>query len=101
MFARPHTLARWMRLMLACLALFAGGTSARAMVPEVAAVVAVSAQRHAPEHPLSTGVFVRGARGSAEGVRLPARASFTGRVPEVHPPGPPRRLFLVHRALLR
>ncbi|HEY0094482.1 MAG TPA: hypothetical protein VGB96_09170, partial [Archangium sp.] len=90
----------WMRLMLACLALFAGGASARAM-PEVAAVVAVSVERRAPERPLFTVSSVRGGQVGAEAARVLARASFTGRVPQVHLPGPPRRLFLAHRALLR
>ncbi len=98
MFGRPHPIARWMRLMLACLALFAGGASARVM-PEVAAVVAVSVERRAPERPLFAVASVRG--GQVEGTRPFVRASFTGRVPEVHLPGPPRRLFLAHRALLR
>jgi len=100
MFGRPHPIVRWMKLMLACLALFAGGASARAM-PEVAAVVAVSVERRAPERPLLAVAFERGGQVEAEGNRPFVRASFTARVPEVHLPGPPRRLFLAHRALLR
>ena len=84
--------------MLACLALFAGGTSARAM-PEVAAVVAVSVEQRAPERPLlASRVPVREV---AREPRFHTRASFARRVPEVRPPGPPRRLFIAHRALLR
>jgi hypothetical protein len=100
MLGRSHLIARWVKLLVACLALFAGGTPARAM-PEVAAVVAVSVERRASERPLSTVASVRGGQVGVARARVPARASFTARVPEVRPPGPPRRLFLAHRALLR
>ncbi|WP_309890046.1 hypothetical protein [Archangium sp.] len=100
MSARAHPIARWLRLMLACLALFAGSAPARAM-SEVAAVVAVSVEQRAPERPLSTVASVRGAQGEEATAPVLVPVSFTVRVPEIHPPGPPRRLFLAHRSLLR
>jgi hypothetical protein len=104
MSGHPHPITRWLRLLLACLALAWGGVPAHAQA-NADVVVAVSVQRRTPE--AYRPVVEAPARAmhlgqmAAVGVPLLVRAPLTGLGPETLPPGPPRRLFLAHRALLR
>lgn len=95
-----HRVARWLRLVLAFLTVAGASASAHAL-PTAEAAVAVwveryepATQRHATEAPVSIG------RVTMAHPRVHARAAFTGRIHEARSPAPPRRLFLVHRALL-
>lgn len=95
-----HHLARWLRLALACLALVGASASAHTL-PTVAAVVAVLVERHEPERPLQVArAPVQRGQEPLEGVRRASRPPAPGGLREARVPGPPRRLFLTHRALL-
>ncbi|OJT18336.1 hypothetical protein BO221_40320 [Archangium sp. Cb G35] len=93
-------MARWLRLALACLAL--AGASASAHTPSAAtAVVAVLVERSESERPqVVARAPVHGGQEGSEGVRRMSRPLSIGGVREARAPGPPRRLFLTHRALL-
>lgn len=96
----PHHLARWLRLALACLALVGASASAHTL-PTAAAVVAVWVDRHEPERPRTMAqapVYL--GQEISEGVRLASHPPSTGAIREARAPGPPRRLFITHRALL-
>jgi hypothetical protein len=96
-----HHIARWLRLGLTSLALVVGAMPAHAL-PAARAVVTLSVEqresarqdtaREAPTH-----VHREEGRDSA---LLSSWASPEASVPETRPPGPPRRLFIAHRALL-
>lgn len=92
---RPsHRLLRWLRLVMACLALAVSGLPAQALPRAEAPVVAVLALQ-APR--------------ATERLRCPPPERLepsgppdaSGPVAGVSAPAPSRRLFLVHRALLR
>ncbi|WNG55530.1 hypothetical protein F0U59_12625 [Archangium gephyra] len=95
-----HHMARWLRLALACLALV--GASASAHTPSAAtAVVAVLVERHEPERPHAVArAAVHRGQEDSKGVRRMSRPRSIGGIREARAPGPPRRLFLTHRALL-
>ncbi|WP_375771471.1 hypothetical protein NR798_11375 [Archangium gephyra] len=95
-----HHMTRWLRLALACLALLGASASAQAL-PTAAAVVSVWVERHEPERPrtVAQAPVHRGHESSQE-VRRVSRPPFAGGIREARAPGPPRRLFLTHRALL-
>lgn len=102
MFRASHPLLRWLRLAMACLALAAGATPAHAQpgpeAPVAALVVQVAPARpHAREE---RGVHVAPIKvvAPSEAGRPPESA---GRLAPSGPQGPSRRLFLLHRALLR
>jgi hypothetical protein len=96
-----HPLIRWLKLVLACVALVLGSTPAQAL-PEADTVVSVL-ERRAPAGSRAEALASvrRGEPVEAESAWEHVRAARAGRVPEVRLPGPPRRLFLAHRALLR
>ncbi len=98
MLGSLHRVARWLRLALACLALAGAGVPAHAL-PELRAVVTVSAERETAAKP-RPAARVSASRVVARRVERPGRTPFAGRSREARPPGPPRRLFLTHRALL-
>jgi hypothetical protein len=100
MSGHVHLVTRWLRLGLTSLALAMGAVPAHAL-PAARAEVTLSVERHdateqrgAPEAAVHSPPVV--------GRFLPvhARAEAPDRVPETRPPGPPRRLFIAHRALL-
>jgi hypothetical protein len=96
-----HHMARWLRLALACLALVGASASAHTL-PTAAAVVSVQVERHVPERPrLVAQAPVHLGHEVPEGARFASRPPSTGGIREARAPGPPRRLFLTHRALLR
>jgi hypothetical protein len=96
-----HHMARWLRLALACLALVGASASAHTL-PTTAAVVSVQVERHAPERPrLEAQAPVHLGHEVPEGARFVSRPPVTASIREARAPGPPRRLFLTHRALLR
>lgn len=96
----PHHMARWLRLALACLALFGASASAHTL-PTAAAVVSAQVERHEPERPrLVAQAPVYLGQKTSEGERPASRPPSTGRIREARAPGPPRRLFIEHRALL-
>jgi hypothetical protein len=84
------------------LALALGAVPAHAL-PAARTVVTLSAEQResTKQHPVREA--------SAHSPRVAGRASESfapwispvGSVPATHPPGPPRRLFIIHRALLR
>ena len=85
---------------MACLALVGASASAHAL-PTAAAVVAVWVERHEPERPRTVAQApVHLGNEASEGVRPASPPAFTGGIREARAPGPPRRLFLTHRALL-
>ncbi|REG34141.1 hypothetical protein ATI61_10322 [Archangium gephyra] len=94
-------MARWMRLALACLALVGASASAHTL-PTAAAVVSVLVERHEPERPRAeVRAPVHREHESPRPVRLDSHPrSATDGIREARAPGPPRRLFLTHRALL-
>jgi len=98
-----HRIARWLRLGLTTLALVVGAMPAHAL-PAPRAAVTLSVEQRESTRPdaarESSAHVVRGeGRDSA-----PRSSRFwgspEGRVPETRPPGPPRRLFIAHHALL-
>ncbi|HEX5752371.1 MAG TPA: hypothetical protein VFZ09_39565 [Archangium sp.] len=95
-----HHMARWMRLALACLALVGASASAHTL-PTATAVVSVLVEQYAPERPRTeVRAPVHREPESQREVRLDSRPLSTGGIRETRAPGPPRRLFLTHRALL-
>jgi hypothetical protein len=101
MSAHPHTLIRWLKLVLACVAFALGSTPAQAL-PEADTVVSVLERRAPAGSRAEVVASVRDSvRVEAGPVRVHAWTRRAGRAPEVRLPGPPRRLFLAHRALLR
>ncbi len=98
MHGRSHYIARWLRLMLACLALVGSFAPAHA-TPDANPVAAVSVLRRESARPRPAVAPAGRFAPTGEGSWGP-RLHLVGRVPEVLLPGPPRRLFIVHRALL-
>jgi hypothetical protein len=100
MLGHLHRVARWLRLALACLVLAGSGASAY-VPPSAEAPVAVLVERRAPTTqrgtvaaPAHVQADIRGGSGVLERVWLESSLR------ESHAPSPPRRLFLLHRALL-
>jgi hypothetical protein len=100
MLGHLHHVARCLRLALACLVLAGASVSAHAL-PSAEAAVAVSIDRRVPaaqhrsiEVPARVRAAPPGGFGALERVGLASSAR------EAHAPSPPRRLFLLHRALL-
>ncbi|WP_338873204.1 hypothetical protein [Myxococcus stipitatus] len=95
----PPRLLRWLRLVLACLTLVGGGAAAHTPPPQAS----VSAQAGGPTSVPQAPELVRYARLAPREVsRLTAPdkpSRSTGPV-SLRPPGPTRRLFLLHRSLL-
>ncbi|XXF79054.1 hypothetical protein P2318_04685 [Myxococcaceae bacterium GXIMD 01537] len=93
--------ARWLRLLLACLALAGSGTPAHAL-PDTRAVVTASLTRRAPDAPREAASFEEvPAPATVRGAWVEARGALANPRPPERAPGPPRRLFIAHRALLR
>jgi hypothetical protein len=97
-----HRMARWLRLGLASLALALGAVPAHAL-PAAQPVVTLSVDQRpsAKQGPVHAAPVQARPR---EGWASPPLASWVtpvGSVPETRPPGPPRQLFILHRALLR
>lgn len=100
MSGHVHRVTRWLRLALTSLALALGAVPAHAL-PAARAEVTLSVERHdaseqraAPEAPVHSPAVA----GRFHPVH--ARVEAPDRVLETRPPGPPRRLFIAHRALL-
>jgi hypothetical protein len=97
----PHPILRWLKLVVACVALALGSSSPAQTLPEADTVVSILERRAPAARRVESLAAVRGSGWVEAGsARVHARAPFVGRVPEVRLPGPPRRLFLAHRALL-
>lgn len=96
-----HRIARWLRLGLTSLALALGAVPAHAL-PTAQAEVTLSVERHdSSEQRTQARPTVHAQPVAARTRQVQARAESEGHVPETHPPGPPRRLFIEYRALLR
>lgn len=96
-----HRAARWLRLVLAFLTVAGASVPAHALqTTEAAAVVQVERYEPATQRPVAAApVFLR--RAAMARPKEPSRPTYTGRrIHEARTPAPPRRLFLVHRALL-
>src|SRR5688500_2158038 len=95
-----HRIARWLRLGLTSLALVVGAMPAHAL-PAARAAVTLSVEHRESARPDTRPQASAHEEGQAT---APLSSSVQGsperRVPETRPPGPPRRLFLAHRALL-
>ena len=99
-----HRIARWLRLGLTSLALVVGAMPAHALPAARAAVTFSVEQRESAQPDTRPQASARLAHEDGQAA-APRSASVQGgpqerRVPETRPPGPPRRLFLAHRALL-
>jgi hypothetical protein len=96
----PHHAARWLRLVLACLTV-AGASVPAYAGPATGAAVAVWVERREPvkQRPAAEA-SVPLERAAAVPPRVHARAAFTSPLHEARTAAPPRRLFLMHRALL-
>jgi hypothetical protein len=96
----PHHIARWLRLALACLTVLGASLPAHAHPASEAAVV-VWVERHesARRRPAEAS-SVRLEHPAAGCPGAPARVAFPGSIREARAEEPPRRLFLLHRALL-
>ena len=98
-----HRIARWLRLGLTSLALVVGAMPAHAL-PAARAAVTFSVEQRESARPdtrpqASAPIAHEEGRDSAplaSSVQCPQER----RVPQTRPPGPPRRLFIAHRALL-
>jgi hypothetical protein len=100
MGARPHIPERWLRLVLACLALLVGGAPA-ARAAEAAPRAAVVRMVGQPEHraPAVTPAPVQRREGARPSARRAAPRRWRSGVRAAAPAALPR--YLVHRALLR
>lgn len=96
-----HRAARWLRLVLAFLSVAGASVPAHALQPSGTAVV-VQIERYEPSTQRAVAVApVSLRRVAVAPPKVPSRTAFTGRrISEARTPAPPRRLFLVHRALL-
>ncbi|PTL79145.1 hypothetical protein [Vitiosangium sp. GDMCC 1.1324] len=95
-----HRIARWLRLVLAFLTVAGASVPAHALAATEAAVPTwveryePARQRPAVEAPVSIGCE------TPARPRVHPRPAFTSRIREASTAPPPRRLFLLHRALL-
>jgi len=96
---RPsHSLLRWLRLAMACLALAVGGPPAHAEPGPAAPVATLVDRSTSAKAPTGVAQSVPIAPIKAAPAQLAPPAAR--RAPS-RAPGPARRLFLLHRALLR
>jgi hypothetical protein len=98
-----HRIARWLSLGLTSLALVMGAMPARALPAPRAAVTRSVEQREATRQDATGEASAHIARKAGRDGAPHAswlRGAPEGLVPETRPPGPPRRLFIAHRALL-
>jgi hypothetical protein len=98
-----HRIARWLRLGLTSLALVVGAMPAHALPATRAAVTFSVEQRETarPDTRPQASAHLAHQDGQAAAPRsAPVQGPQERRVPETRPPGPPRRLFIAHRALL-
>jgi hypothetical protein len=95
-----HRVARWLRLVLAFLTV-AGASAPAHALPSAGAAVVVQVERYEParQFPAAEASVAIGHTATTL-PRVHSREVFTGSVREARSPAPPRRLFLVHRALL-
>ncbi|QRK08868.1 hypothetical protein JQX13_01460 [Archangium violaceum] len=95
-----HRVARWLRLVLAFLTV-AGASAPAHALPTAGSIVAVWVERHEPSRPRpAVEAPVSRVRADTAPTRVHVRAALPGIRHEVRTAGPPRRLFLMHRALL-
>ena len=96
----PHHIARWLRLALACLTVLGASLPAHAH-PASEAAVAVWVESHESARRRPAGeASVRLEHPAAGFPGAAARVAFPGSIREARTAAPPRRLFLLHRALL-
>ncbi len=101
MYGPLHRVVRWLKLALACLALAGAIMPAHALPRTQAAVVAVQ-QQGSERQRAAADTAPEYLQAAALGSPWRAvHAPCAGGVREALAPSPPRRLFLVHRALLR
>ncbi|WP_338270395.1 hypothetical protein [Corallococcus caeni] len=94
-------MARWLRLALACVALALGAGASAHPLPGPQAAVAVLVERRAPEARFQTEAPARTEAPRPSSLpRVHAGTSPGGVARASRLPGPPRRYFLLHRALL-
>jgi hypothetical protein len=96
-----HRAARWLRLVLAFLTVAGASASAHAL-PAAEGAAAAWVERYEPttQRPVARPPESLRREATAR-PKVPSRPAFTGRrIHEARTPAPPRRLFLVHRALL-
>ncbi|NOK21639.1 hypothetical protein [Corallococcus carmarthensis] len=97
----PHQVARWLRLALACVALALGTGASAHPLPGPQAAVAVLVERRAPAARLQARAPARTeAPRSSWPAEVHAGTSPGGVARASRLPGPSRRYFLLHRALL-
>jgi len=92
--------ARFLRLALVCLALvWSSAPAAAAPITDAVTLVAVSrealAEKAGPAAPSKAA-----GHAPAAAARVPGRERLAARLRAARAPGPPRRLYLEHRALL-
>ncbi|MCP3136929.1 hypothetical protein [Pyxidicoccus xibeiensis] len=98
MLRAPHHLLRGLRLLMACLALALGGTPAHAVPrPDAPVAVLLAGRLSAPLREQRVQV----APVRVEPLRLVVSVSSTVPAPATDARSASRRLFLLHRALLR
>jgi hypothetical protein len=97
-----HRVVRWLRLALACLVLAGAAMPAHAL-PNARAAAVVALQQRGPVKQRAVADTPREHLPPAPvgNAWLAGPAPFAGRVREALEPSPSRRLFLIHRALLR
>jgi hypothetical protein len=98
-----HRIARWLRLGLTSLALVMGAMPAHAL-PTARATVTLSVEQGESTRPdqarPSSAYLAQEVRRTAAPIASWDWGSPESRIPETRSPGPPRRLFITHRALL-
>ncbi|WNG49881.1 hypothetical protein F0U60_41510 [Archangium minus] len=95
-----HRVARWLRLVLAFLTV-AGASAPAHALPTAESIVAVWVERYEPSRPRpAVEAPASRVREATAPTRVHAQAARPGPVHEARTAGPPRRLFLLHRALL-
>jgi hypothetical protein len=96
-----HRLARLVRLGLACLVLTAAVSPAQAMPVRPLALAMLVARPLPSPQAVEVRAHVQSVQAPAERLQAPVPAEAGARPPGERTAGPPRRLFLLHRALLR
>ncbi|WP_342377267.1 hypothetical protein NVS55_38295 [Myxococcus stipitatus] len=95
----PPRLLRWLRLVLACLTLVGGGAAAHTPPPPVSVAAQAGGPTAVPQAPELVR-YARLAPREVSRLTAPAAPPASWRHVPLEPPGPPRRLFLLHRSLL-
>ena len=104
MTGRFHRVARWLELGLTCVALAVAGAPVSAPASGEAVEAVSAGGRGAPEprgDAKGARVFARVARSPIGPQAAETRVRLAPRPPGRRPGGPPLRLYLTHRALLR